>query len=1121
MPDRKQTIRAVVALSFILCAGPARAQVELLSRTHPTLIPDTAGGSVTSISADGRFVVLESYNGNILSERPTDHGMAQVYLYDRQTGERTLVSRTHNSATTGGNNQSNSGVLSADGRFVVYSSHASDLVAGLVKPFGSGANLFLYDRAAGTNVLVSHSVASPTTVANDYSTDPVISADGRYVAFASPAEDLVAGQNDSYSDSDIFLYDRTSGTSVLVSHTPGAPTTSVRGWLPAISADGAYITFLSYFESASGYPELYLYETASGTISRVSRRSDDPTMGEQVSWGRAVLSAEGRIIAFTSPGTHLVSGQAEDAEDAVTDDVFVFDRVSGTTVLASRSAVSASTPGDRDSYAPTLSADGRFVAFVSKAMDLVAGQNDTAGTLDVFLHDLTLGSTVLVSRQSDDIPTVAHGYSHSPRISADGSQIVFARESFYSRPFPQQSFYLPDLYLFERATGVRRWISHPAGEPGGAIRAANGAVINGDGTYVAYTSGSTDLVAGLLDTNQADDAFLYNRSAESNTLLTRRDPAMPDLTPPGRSETPLISSDGRFVAYVSSASMIVPGFETRHAETLYLLDQQSGVTVPVAGDWIDRLMPLGISADGRFLTFLSSSFDLFPGQIDTFLSPDVFSYDRIAGTITLLSRTAASPVTGGSQAQGIRVTPDGRYVSFLSPAGNLVPGQVDVDAGLNAFLHDRVTGLTELVSHAIGAPAGEANGETLSAAVSADGRYVAWVSSATDLVAGVSDANGAPDLFLHDRRTGATTLLSQASGAPGTAANGASAEPAFSANGRCLVFTSEATDLLPGLDPYWDVFNVFLYSLVTGQTTLVSHTHGSSTVGGTGDSFAPSSSADCSAITYQSFAEDLFAEPGPAPWRLALVLAEPVLGTTTLLAQGLSARGHWYSEDVPSVISDNGRFAAFVTRNDLLHGGADHPFPNLYFFDRVTREPVLVSRVDGSPETPGNWESGQLSLSSDGRFIAFYSLASNLVPGIFGGGNVFLFDNELVMGGDFYTLAPCRLLDTRRPEDGPALTSGAPVIFEVDGGCGIPEMARALALNVTVFNPTGQGNLSLGPGDAAPSGTSSINFLPGMNRANNAIVPLSLDGSASIGVRPLVVGGGTVHVILDVVGWFE
>lgn len=1104
MSDRKQILHAALALALVLYAGSAQAQVELLSRIHPSLIPDTAGGEVTSTSADGRYVAFQSYNGNILPARPSDHEMTQVYLFDRQTGERSLVSRTHNSAVTGGNSQSNNAVLSADGRFAVYQSGSSDLVDGQITHFGAGNNIFLYDRTTGTTVLVSHSVTSPTTVANRYSTDPVISADGRYVAFTSTASDLVAGDPD-LSSFGAYLFDRVDGTLSRVSDPAQSAGVS------AISADGAYVLFF-------GDDNLHLYATASGTVSLVSRRHGEPTVGEGASGAQPALSADGRFIAFTSTGTQLVAGQTE---DALTEDVFVFDRVTGTMVLVSGSQGSATIPGNQESSAPTLSADGRFVAFVSEATDLVAGQSDTAGTQDVFLRDLSLGSTVLVSR-SDDNPAAAQGGSHSPRISADGSQIAFTRTTLYFLPPFGPSFYLPELYLFERATGVRHWISHPAGAPVG-IRAAQGAVIDADGSHVAYTSISTDLIAGLQDTNQHNDAFLYSRSTESNAVLSRRDPGAPDLSA-GQSRAPRISADGRFVAYLSSASLIVPGYVSPRSETLYLLDRQSGVTLPVAGDSYQRMIPLGLSADGRFLTFQSFAYDLVPGQVDPSFSADLFSFDRTAGTITLLSRTAASPVTGGSDAQGARVTPDGRYVSFLSAAGNLVPGQVDVDAGLNVFLHDRVTGTTELVSHASGAPAQEANGESLSATVSADGRYVAWVSSATDLVPGMSDTNGAPDLFLHDRRTGATTLLSQASGVPGTAADGPSAEPAFSANGRCLVFTSKATDLLPGIDPYWEVFNVYLYSLVTGNITLVSHTHGSLTLGGTGDSFAPSPSADCSAITYQSFAEDLFADSGPTPWRLALVLAEPVLGTTTLLARGLSTRGFWRSEDVPPVISEDGRFAAFPTRNNLLQGG-EHQFPNLYFFDRVSRETALVSRVDGSPATSGNQESSHLSLSSDGRFIAFQSSANNLVPGIFGGGNVFLFDNELALEGDFYTLSPCRLLDTRQPEDGPALVSGTPVIFEVvdeaGGGCGIPETARALALNITVFNPTGQGNLSLGPGDAAPSGTSTINFLPGMNRANNAIVPLSLDGSASIAVRPLVVGGGTVHVILDVVGWFE
>ena len=1122
MFDRKQTVFAALALSFVLGAGPASAQIELISRVHPSLIADTAGGEVTSISADGRYVAFHSSNGNLTPVRPAGHNMPQVYLYDRQTGARTLVSRTHASATAGGDNQSDGAVLSADGRFVVYSSDASDLVTGLVKPL-PGAQLFLYDRTTGSTVLVSHASTSPATGADSYSVDPVISADGRYVAFASPAENLVAGQNDPNSFLDVFLFDRLSGTITLVSREAGAPTTTVGGFFPILSADGAYVAFFSASASADGHHELFLYETASGTISRVSRRSDDPTVGEIASFETPPsLSADGRFVAFVSSGEHLVSGQTE---SDLTRDVFVFDRVTGTTVLASRKAGSTAVTGNARSEAPTLSADGRYVAFVSWATDLVAGQSDSAGTPDVFLHDLTLGTTILVSRQSDDVPTTAHGASLSPSISADGSQVVFSRESGYVDPSTGLPVFLYDLHLFERATGVRRRVSSPAaGLPDpDAIRSATNPVINADGAYVAYSSLSTDLVSGLVDTNTAKDAFLYNRSSESNTIVSRRDPGAPDLSAPGSSDTPLISADGRFVAYLSSASWIVPGFVSAQPETLYLHDRQTGITVPVASGRVssgsNELLPLGISADGRFLTFASPDNDLVPGQVDGFNSPDIFSFDRIAGTITLLSHTADSPVTGGSFAEGARVTPDGRYVSFLSTASNLVPGQVSM-GGSHVFLHDRVTGTTELIDHASGAPTQEGNGWSMVAAVSADGRYVAWTSYATNLMPGVSDTNGAPDLFLRDRRTGTTILLSRSFNAPGTAANGPTYELVFSANGRCLAFTSWASNLLPGMAGTQGISNVFLYSLVTGKITLVSHAHGSTSTGGDGPSFSPSLSADCSAVTFKSFATNLF--PTPPSERVALVLAEPVLGTLTLLGRGLREQGSFDSDDPAPVMSEDGRFAAFSTNNDILQGGADLPHTNLYLFDRVSREVVLVSRANGSPTTPADNFSFQPGFSSDSRSVVFTSSATNLVANDFGAGSdVFVFDNELALGGDFYTLAPCRLLDTRQPEDGPVLTSGTPVIFEVDGGCGIPATARALALNITVFDPTGQGNLSLGPGDAAPSGTSSINFLPGVNRANNAIVPLSLDGSASVAVRPLVAGGGTVHVILDVVGYFE
>lgn len=124
--------------------------------------------------------------------------------------------------------------------------------------------------------------------------------------------------------------------------------------------------------------------------------------------------------------------------------------------------------------------------------------------------------------------------------------------------------------------------------------------------------------------------------------------------------------------------------------------------------------------------------------------------------------------------------------------------------------------------------------------------------------------------------------------------------------------------------------------------------------------------------------------------------------------------------------------------------------------------------------------------------------------------------------GSFYTLAPCRLLDTREldgPTTGSALASGVSRLFDLDGECGIPESAEAVAVNVTVLSPSSQGNLACYPGGQAPPGTSTVNFTPGLNRANSAVLTLAADGTLAI--RPFLVDGGQVHVILDVSGYFD
>lgn len=1125
-------------LSLLFLTGPVAAgEIEIISRIDPELVSDTAGGAASSISADGRFAAFVSSAGNLLPGQPPPTTLwRNVYLDDRQTGARILVSRSSASAVTGGNRDADQPVVSADGRFVVFQSDATNLVAGL-SDTNDTTDLFLFDRIAGTTRLVSRSSASATTTGQGPSGDAVISADGRYVSFVSRATDLVAGQNGSPPGafSNVFLFDQVAGTMALVSHAQGMPAREAddRSLFPSISTDGGWVAFLSYAtdlvmgQAGGSTPDVFLYERAAGTVSLASRTNGSSTIGSGVEEeGPPSLSADGRFVAFTSSNGNVVPGQSGPKAR----NVFVFDRVTESTALASRSHASATVPGDQGSFAPALSADGRYVAFLSAATDLVAGQTSSASfpAENAFLHDLTLGTTIVVSRSSTDPLATANGGAFFPRISGDGSFVVFGSGATnLVAGQPGEPDFQQNLYLFDRTAGTNRRISRPAGVAVSEDRYSLDPLFSTDGSSVAYTSRAADLVAGVIDVNQRDDAFRYSRLADANALLSGRDPGSPAVTPAGNfAFSSLVSADGRFVTYSSEAKLLVAGqIDTNGELDVFLFDRLAGTTALVshaAGSSVqaanDSSFPIGISLDGRFVTFNSRSTNLVPGQVDSNTFEDVFIYDRLSGTNTLASRSVASPGTAGNVSSlGSRPSPDGRYVPFQSYADDLVPGQTDPGQTHSVFLYDRVTGATELISHASGSPALEPNGDSGSPAVSPDGRYVAFASSATNLVSGPADTNGLVDLFLYDRATGTTILLSR--NAAGNAPNGGSGSPAFAGGGRCIAFVSGASDLVPGVTDANGTSDVFLYSFESGGIILVSRAHGAAAAGND-SSFSPAVSAGCSAVVFTSRATDL------APGQLSddtadLFLREPRLGTTTLLGRS-DITPSTFAPAPEARISADGRFAAFEAIDSaLVPGQEQRAEPNVFLFDRLTRGFLLASGTGGSATRTGNVRSFSPEISADGRAVVFESAASDLAAGDFNGRNdVFLFSQAL-SGTDLFTLPPCRLFDTRRPEDGPALGSNAPVILDLDGACGIPATARALVLNVTVVQPTGTGYLTLYPGDAEPPVTATATFAAGALRTNNAAVPLSLDGSRSLGLRAVVNGNGTVHVVLDVAGYFE
>jgi hypothetical protein len=301
-------------------------------------------------------------------------------------------------------------VTSADGRYVAFASYASNLVAG---DTGGHEDVFLRDRT--TNVTSRVSVDSFGGDSNGGSSNPSISADGRYVTFYSNATDLVPG--DTNGAFDVFVRDRTLNTTSRVSLTSLGTEGNADSTGCSISADGRYVAFFSFASNVvpgdtNGTNDVFVRDRTLNTTSRVSINTLG--VGANGNSDDAEISADGRYVAFESAATNLVAGDTNHKED-----VFVRDRTAGTTTRVSVGGLA--TQGNDDSYVGSISADGRLVAFESDATNLVAG--DTNAKRDVFVRDRVSGTTSLVS--VDSLGAQGNDDSHRPSISANGRSVAF------------------------------------------------------------------------------------------------------------------------------------------------------------------------------------------------------------------------------------------------------------------------------------------------------------------------------------------------------------------------------------------------------------------------------------------------------------------------------------------------------------------------------------------------------------------------------------------------------------------------------------------------------------------------------------------------------------------------
>lgn len=384
-----------------------------------------------------------------------------------------------------------------------------------------------------------------------------------------------------------------------------------------------------------------------------------------------------------------------------------------------------------------------------------------------------------------------------------------------------------------------------------------------------------------------------------------------------------------------------------------------------------RSVSSSLSANGRFVAFSSEASDLVGG--DTNGTWDLFVRDLTNGTTTLVSRSADGQGTGNAMSVVPAISAGGRFVAFCSAASDLAPG--DVNGQFDVFVRDVRNGTTTLAS--ANAAGGGGDGGSFDPAISADGRFLAFASDATDLVAG--DTNALRDVFVRDAKSRGTTLVSW--NATGTApGNGRSAAPAVSANGRFVAFHSEASDLVDGdANGTWDVF---VRDLKQGTTTLVSR---SAAGAGTSNamSVAPSISADGRLVAFGSFASDLVVGDTNGQWDVFVVR---VKRGGAILVSGDAGGGGTGTGGFPATsLSGNGRFVAFEGWADLMPGGASGT--SEAFVRDTTRGRTIRARTDlaGSPGM-----SAAPRVCANARRVSFASDATGLVPGGTTGVQVFV-----------------------------------------------------------------------------------------------------------------------------------
>ncbi len=909
-----------VIILGVITLGMLSAAPQLVSPVDSTIAPPAGGGGdsgLSIISVDGRFALFASTADNLVPSHGASMSSRRMNVFLRDcTNHMTILVSLNLSGTGGGNGDSFPTGISANGRYALFESSASDLVA---NDTNNASDVFVRDVMAGTNILVSAAIVGGS--GNGVSRNSVMTPDGHYIAFVSAATNLVVGDTNKIPD--VFVRDLQLQMTMLASAgavSNSASTSTISSESPVITPDGRYVAFYStasnLVTNVKTPGEVFVRDLIAGKTIWASTNAR-PILQSVIGSTNGVsynqrISDDGQFVVFeTSTNTLIVT-----SSPGV---ILRYSLQTGMTDIIHTNAT-ATWSAFNDSSGLDMTPDGRFILFVAN------GSGGSELNTVVYEWDAQTGTNVLVSTDpSNTFP--ASGICDSPAVDASGQHIAFLSSSTNLTSNPLAGAF--HLYWRDTQANSTRLVDADTNGMGVGVGPSTVPSLSSDGRFVSFESADGSLVAN--DNNHDYDTFVRDTLADTTELISAHHPGLPSQTPNGPSliTAACVSSNGLYVTFASDADNLAPN-DTNGFRDVFVRDVMAGTNIfvsvgtngfPGAGMSSEP----SISADGRFVAFTSWANNLAAN--DTNNAQDVFVRDLQTGTTALVSVNTGGIFSVNGNSGALAVSADGRYVLLRSKAQNLTSASYTAGTE-NLFLRDRQAGTTVALT----------TGGWTSFSMTSDGRFISFIGIIPSV---------ASKLYVWDSQTASRVYTNSASSL---------AAATISPNGQFLAYLSGSPASLSAADRLansnW-VVSAGAFSLHPGLRF----------------------SGDGHFLTYATSAANVVADTNGIQ---DVYVYDLLSRSNFLVGRSFSSLGALNGISDSPDISANGRFIAYRSFASNNVPGDTNNSPDLFVYDRLSGATTLVTVNQSGSSTANNWSLTPW-FSSSGQTLVFQGGASDLI----------------------------------------------------------------------------------------------------------------------------------------------